>query len=62
MPERTIRAAMEDANQAFAAVSQKLYETAGAEQQPAEGTTGGPVGGGSPHDPNVIDAEFEKKD
>ncbi len=61
-----IRQAIDDANQAFSAVSQQMYEQAAAAEQQAEqaeGTTGGPAGdaeaGG---DDDVIDAEFEATD
>jgi len=58
-----IRAAIDDAQQAFAAVSQRMYEQAGPppEAQQAEGTTGGPNAGPSRHG-DVIDAEFEAED
>ncbi len=58
-----IRAAIDDAQQAFAAVSQRMYEQAGPapEAQQAEGTTGGPSAGPSQHG-DVIDAEFEAED
>ena len=60
-----IRAAIEDANQAFAAVSQRIYEAASAAEAQAgaaDGTTGQAPGGGPAHDPNVIDAEFTAED
>lgn len=58
-----IRAAIDEAQQAFAAVSQRIYEQAGPQPgaEQAEGTTGGPAGGPSPHG-DVIDAEFEAED
>ena len=64
-----IRAAIDAANQEFSTVSQRMYEAAGAtaeaEEQVAEGTTGGPVGGGSSPDTagdDVIEGEFEADD
>ena len=62
-----IRSAMEEANQAFAAVSQQMYEQAGAaspeaEAEQAEGTTGGSTGPAPGGDEDVIDAEFEATD
>ncbi len=61
-----IRRAIDEANQAFSAVSQQMYEQAAAAEQQAqqaEGTTGGPTGtaeaGGGDE---VIDAEFEATD
>lgn len=63
-PDR-IQAAIDDAQQAFAAVSQRMYEQAGpppgAEQ--AEGAPGGPTAGPgpSPHG-DVIEGEFEAED
>ena len=61
-----IRRAIDEANQAFSAVSQQMYEQAAAEQQAqqaqqAEGTTGGPTGAAGGDD-EVIDAEFEATD
>jgi molecular chaperone DnaK len=58
-----IRAAIDAAQQAFAAVSQRMYEQAGPPPgaEPAEGTTDGPAAGPSPHG-DVIDAEFEAED
>ncbi len=61
-----IRSAIEEANQAFSAVSQQMYEQAGAaspeaEAEQAEGTTGGPTGA-APSSDDVIDAEFEATD
>ncbi len=61
-----MRAAIDEANQAFSAVSQRMYEQAAAatpeaqQAQEAEGTTGGPTPStpGAPDD-DVIDAEFE---
>jgi len=61
-----IRAAIEAANQEFSAVSQRMYEAAGAAdaaQAQADGTTGGPVGGGSANaGDDVIEGEFEAED
>lgn len=60
-----IRMAIDDANQTFAAISQRLYEqagAAGAQAQAAEGTTGRPAGGASSAAGDVIDAEFEAED
>jgi molecular chaperone DnaK len=67
--EQAIRRAMEEVNQAFSRVSQRLYEAA-ASAQAAEGTTGQPGPGGGPQRPtsggaaggNVIDAEFKAED
>jgi len=59
-----IRAAIDDANQAFSAVSQRMYEQAGpppGTEQPAEGTTGGPAAGPSAHG-DVIEGEFTAED
>jgi molecular chaperone DnaK len=61
-----IRAAIDEANQAFAAVSQRIYEAASAAEAQAgaaDGATGQAPGGAGPaHDPNVIDAEFTAED
>jgi len=60
-----IRAAIEAANQEFSAVSQRMYEAAGAaeaQSQAAEGTTGGPAGGGPSQGDDVIEGEFEAED
>lgn len=61
-----IRSAMDEVNQEFAAVSQRIYEQAGAAEaaqaQQAEGTTGGPADTSSTPDDDVIDAEFEAED
>ncbi len=61
-----IRSAMDEVNQEFAAVSQRIYEQAGAAEaaqaQQAEGTTGEPTGQPSGADDEVIDAEFEAED
>jgi len=56
-----IRRALDEANQAFAAVSQRMYEQAGA-AEPQAGPQPGPNVGGASHDPNVIDAEFTAED
>ncbi len=67
-----IRSAIEAANQAFAGVSQRMYEQAGAaagdagQAGPQAGPAGpdvGPASGGtSPDDEDVIDADFEAED
>jgi len=61
-----MRRAIDEAQQSFSAVSQRLYEAAGAQQQQAEGTTGGPAGpapgGGGAEEGEVIDAEFTTDD
>ncbi len=63
-----IRQAIDAANQEFAAVSERIYQQAGAEAQQAqqaqeaEGTTGGPAGGPTGADEDVIDAEFEAEE
>ena len=60
-----IRAAIEAANQEFSAVSQRMYEAAGAaeaQSQAAEGTTGGPADGGPSQGDDVIEGEFEAED
>ncbi len=60
-----IRAAIEAANQEFSAVSQRMYEAAGAaeaQSQAAEGTTGGPADGGPSQGDEVIEGEFEAED
>lgn len=60
-----IRRAIDEANQAFAAVSQRIYEAASAAEAQtaaADGTTGRAASGGAPSDPNVIDAEFTAED
>ncbi|MFP3904142.1 MAG: Hsp70 family protein, partial [Armatimonadota bacterium] len=72
---QAIRDAIEDANEAFSAVSQQMYEQAGAAQQAAAGQAGpgGPQAGpggpqaGAQQEPaegadDVIDAEFEAED
>ena len=57
-----IRSAIDRANQAFAAISQRMYEQAGAAEGAPEGAPeAGPQGGPSPHG-DVIDAEFEAED
>ena len=58
-----IRAAIDQAQEAFAAVSQRMYEQAApAEGAPqAEGPAEDPAAGPSPHG-DVIDAEFEAED
>ncbi|MEN6642616.1 MAG: molecular chaperone DnaK [Armatimonadia bacterium] len=58
-----IRAAIDRANQAFSAVSQRMYEQAGAAggAQP-EGPAAGPEAGQRPAQGDVIDAEFEAED
>ncbi len=64
-----MRRAIEEAQQSFASVSQRLYEAASAQAQ-AEGTTGGPTtsdsteagGGSSAAEGEVIDAEFTTDD
>ncbi|NPV46572.1 MAG: molecular chaperone DnaK [Armatimonadetes bacterium] len=60
-----IRRAIDEANQAFAAVSQRIYEAASAaeaQSAAADGTTGRAASGGASSDPNVIDAEFTAED
>ena len=60
-----IRSAIEAANQAFAGVSQRMYEQAGAAAGDAgqAGPEGGPAPGDtSADDEDVIDAEFEAED
>lgn len=62
-----IRAAIDAANQEFSRISQRMYEAASAstaQQQAAEGTTGGPAGGasGATHGDDVIEGEFEAED
>ncbi len=61
-----MRAAIDDANQAFSAVSQRMYEQAAAQEaqpaQEAEGTTGEPTASAAGGDDDVIDAEFEATD
>ncbi len=63
-----IREAIDAVNQEFAAVSERIYQQAGAEAQQAqqaqeaEGTTGGPAGESAPTDEDVIDAEFEAEE
>ena len=63
-----IRKAIEDAQQAFQAASQRIYEQAGAEAAAADGAAGnaGPsvdgAAGGPSVDDDVIDADFEAED
>ncbi|MEN6400309.1 MAG: Hsp70 family protein, partial [Armatimonadia bacterium] len=58
-----IRAAIDRANQAFSAVSQRMYEQAGAAAGPQpEGPAAGPEAGQRPAQGDVIDAEFEAED
>ncbi len=59
-----IRAAMDDLQQAFSAISQRIYEQAGAGAPGAPGGPGGPEAGPqtTPGGPDVIDAEFEAED
>ncbi len=68
-----IRAAIDEVNQEFAAVSQRIYQQTGAEaaaaaedvvdaEFEAEGTTGGPADESAATDEDVIDAEFEAED
>lgn len=63
-----IREAIDAVNQEFAAVSERIYQQAGAEAQQAqqaaeaEGTTGGPAGEPTSADEDVIDAEFEAEE
>ena len=55
---------MEEANQAFYAVSQKIYQQAGA-QPGAEGfdpNMGAQGGAAGPQDDNVVDADFKVDD
>ena len=59
-----VKKAMEEANQAFYAVSQKIYQQAGAQQgaegfDPNMGAQGGATG---PQDDNVVDADFKVDD
>ncbi|MEI6503039.1 MAG: molecular chaperone DnaK, partial [Armatimonadota bacterium] len=57
-----IRAAIERANQAFSAISQRMYEQAGAAEGGAQpGPDAGPQAGPSPHG-DVIEGEFEAED
>ena len=59
-----VKKAMEEANQAFYAVSQKIYQQAGA-QQGAEGfdpNMGAQGGAAGPQDDNVVDADFKVDD
>ena len=53
---------MEDLQQAFSAVSTRMYEQAGAAGQPGPGPEEGPQPGPAPGGPDVIDAEFEAED
>ncbi len=63
-----IREAIDAVNQEFAAVSERIYQQAGAEAQQAqqaqeaEGTTGGAAGEPTGADEDVIDAEFEAEE
>ena len=60
----TVKKAMEEANQAFYAVSQKIYQQAGA-QPGAEGfdpNMGAQGGAAGPQDDNVVDADFKVDD
>ena len=59
-----VKKAMEEANQAFYAVSQKIYQQAGA-QPGAEGfdpNMGAQGGAAGPQDDNVVDADFKVDD
>lgn len=59
-----VKKAMEEANQAFYAVSQKMYQQAGA-QPGAEGfdpNMGAQGGAAGPQDDNVVDADFKVDD
>ena len=56
---------MEEANQAFYAVSQKMYQQAGAQPGGAEGfnpNMGAQGGAAGPQDDNVVDADFKVDD
>ena len=59
-----IRGAMDEVNQEFATVSQRIYQEAGAAEaaQQAEGNTGGAADPATGTDEDVIDAEFEAED
>ncbi len=68
-----IRSAIDEVNQEFSAVSERIYQQAGAEaaaaadevvdaEFEAEGTTGDPAGESAATDEDVIDAEFEAED
>jgi molecular chaperone DnaK len=58
---QAIRKSMDDLQQAFSAISQRMYEQAGPGPQAAPGPEGGPEAGpqAAPGGPEVIDAEFE---
>jgi len=60
-----VKKAMEEANQAFYAVSQKMYQQAGAQPGGAEGfdpNMGAQGGAAGPQDDNVVDADFKVDD
>ena len=60
-----VKKAMEEANQAFYAVSQKMYQQAGAQPGGAEGfdpNMGAQGGATGPQDDNVVDADFKVDD
>ena len=60
-----VKKAMEEANQAFYAVSQKIYQQAGAQPGGAEGfdpNMGAQGGAAGPQDDNVVDADFKVDD
>lgn len=56
-----VKKAMEEANQAFYAVSQKMYQQAGA-QTGADPNMGAQGGAAGPQDDNVVDADFKVDD
>ena len=60
-----VKKAMEEASQAFYAVSQKMYQQAGAQPGGAEGfdpNMGAQGGAAGPQDDNVVDADFKVDD